>query len=66
MEHADPIDAFPSDYPSRVPRWIGMGLVDFVVAPHAGDPQTDAMVRALAQRGIPCRALFDGQVIIVR
>lgn len=66
VEHADPIDAFPSDYPSRVPRWIGMGLVDFVVAPHAGDPATDAMVRALAQRGIPCRALFDGEVIIVR
>ena len=66
VEHADPVDAFPADYPSRVPRWNGMGLVDFVVAPHAGDPQTDAMVRTLERRGIPCRALRDGEVIVVR
>ncbi|MEO6954381.1 MAG: Type 1 glutamine amidotransferase-like domain-containing protein [Polyangia bacterium] len=66
VEHADPIDGFPSDYPSRTPIWSGMGLVDYVVAPHAGDPHIDAMIAELAHREIPCRPLRDGEVIIVR
>ena len=66
VEHVDPVDGFPLDYPLREPIWSGMGLVDYVVAPHAGDPQTDAMIEALGRHGIPCRALHDGEVIIVR
>lgn len=52
------------------PIWDGLGLVDYAIAPHYRSDHPDAerieaVVKAFAARGIPYRALRDGEAIVV-
>lgn len=51
------------------PTWEGLGLIDFAIVPHykSAHPEAAAaerLVRHLAQRRIPFRALRDGEVVV--
>jgi len=71
VEHCDPIDDFPPDYPSAEVVWDGMRLVDFAIVPHWQATYeeargTVAMVQELERRGEPYRTLRDDEAIVVR
>lgn len=52
------------------PVWEGLGLVDFTIVPHFESPHPEAEAAArvvawLEERGLPFRALRDGEALVV-
>ena len=67
IELVDPIDEWPDDYPNKEVLWEGLGLIDFVIAPHykSDHPESskiDDVVDYLEKNNIPFRPLRDGEV----
>jgi dipeptidase E len=68
LEVGDDPGLVPSGYASEV-EWSGLGLVDFVVVPHADTDwfaETALRVRdALARAAVPARPLGDDDVVVI-
>ena len=69
VDSPDPAQAIPAGYVPEI-HWEGMALVSYSIAPHyrSDHPESAAMeavVQYFEDRGMPYRALRDGEAILV-
>lgn len=69
VDSADPVDAIPAGYAPGI-HWEGMALVNYSIAPHfrSAHPEAaaiDSVVKYFEDRGMPYKALRDGEAILI-
>jgi dipeptidase E len=71
IERVDKTDDFPLSYPKKEICWDALGLVPYSIVPHyrSNHPESSAIenvVKFLDEKGLPYKALRDGEVDIHR